>query len=126
MFVLLPIVALLFKFWYLFAKKYYIEHLIFALHNHSFLFIMVLIAMLLNATASWAEPAGEGNITQAVTWANVAIWVWIPVYFLVSLKRVYQQGWGMTIAKYSAIGLCYVLLLSFATAFVALLSFVLL
>lgn len=126
MFVLLPIVALLFKFWYLFAKKYYIEHLIFALHNHSFLFVMLFIVMLLNALAGWAEPAGEGRIHDAVAWTGIAIAVWIPLYFLVSLKRVYQQGWGMTLSKYCLIGISYVVLLSFATAFVALLSFVLL
>jgi hypothetical protein len=126
MFVLLPIVALLFKFWYLFARKYYIEHLIFALHNHSFLFVMLFIAMLLSALAGWMEPAEEGRITTTVSWANIAIGLWIPVYFMVSLKRVYQQGWGMTLAKYCLIGISYVVLLSFATAFVALLSFVLL
>jgi len=124
--VLLPLVALLFKFWYLFAKKYYIEHLIFALHNHSFLFVMVFIIMLLNGLASWSEPTGQGRIHSAVTWANIAIGVWIPLYFLVSLKRVYQQGWGMTLAKYCLIGISYVILLGLATAFVALLSFVLL
>jgi hypothetical protein len=126
MFVLLPIVALLLKFWYLFAKKYYIEHLIFALHNHSFLFVMLLIAMLLSSLAGWLEPAEEGRVTTAVSWANIAIGFWIPVYFLVSLKRVYRQGWGMTITKYCLIGVSYVLLLGLATAFVALLSFVLL
>ncbi len=126
MFILLPIVALLFKFWYLFAKKYYVEHLIFALHNHSFLFVMLFIAMLLSAAAGWAEPAEEGRITTAVSWANIGIAVWIPLYFLISLKRVYQQRWGITFAKYCLIGLSYVMLLSFATAFVALLSFVLL
>lgn len=126
MFVLLPIVALLFKFWYLFAKKYYVEHLIFALHNHAFLFVMVFIAMLLNFLSGWLEPAGEGRIHSAVSWAGTGIAVWIPLYFLVSLKRVYQQGWGMTITKYCLIGISYVLLLSLATAFVALLSFVLL
>ncbi|HMB61257.1 MAG TPA: DUF3667 domain-containing protein, partial [Xanthomonadales bacterium] len=36
-FLMLPLVALLFKFWYLFARKYYVEHLIFSLHNHAFL-----------------------------------------------------------------------------------------
>lgn len=126
MFVLLPIVALLFKFWYLFAKKYYVEHLIFALHNHSFLFVMLFIAMLLSAFAGWLEPAEEGHITTTVSWANIAIGFWIPVYFLVSLKRVYQQGWGMTLSKYCLIGISYAVLLAFATAFVALLSFVLL
>jgi len=39
---------------------------------------------------------------------------------------VYQQGWGMTVAKYFLIGISYLVLLAFATAFTALLSFVLL
>lgn len=126
MFVLLPIVALLFKFWYLFARKYYIEHLIFALHNHSFLFVVLLIGILFSSLAGWAEPAGVGRITTASTGLNIAIGVWVPVYFLVSLKRVYQQGWFMTVTKYCLIGISYLLLLSLTTAFVALLSFVLL
>jgi len=126
MFVLLPIVALLFKFWYLFAKKFYIEHLIFALHNHSFLFVMLFLAMLASSLAGWLEPGGEGRVTSAVSWFNIAISVWIPLYLLVSLKRVYRQGWVMTLTKFSTIGFSYVCLLALATAFVALLSFVLL
>jgi len=126
MFVLLPIVALLFKFWYLFAKKYYVEHLIFALHNHAFLFVALLIVMLGNTFAGWQEPSEEGPITTAVMWVNIAIWTWIPVYLLVSLKRVYQQGWWMTSVKFSCIGISYLVLLTMASVFVALLSFVLL
>lgn len=126
MFVLLPIVALLFKIWYLFAKKYYIEHLIFALHNHSFIFVSALLILLLNTAAGWAEPGGEGRITTAVSWFTSAIAIWIPVYLFVSLKRVYSQGWGMTLAKFALIGFSYTLLLGLTTAFVALLSFVLL
>lgn len=126
MFVLLPVVALLFKFWYLFAKKYYIEHLIFALHIHSFLFVVLLICILCGALAGWAEPAGAGWITTASSWLNVTVGVWVPVYFLVALRRVYRQGWFMTVSKFGLIGISYVLLLSLATAFVALLSFVLL
>jgi hypothetical protein len=126
MFVLLPIVALLFKFWYLFAKKYYVEHLIFALHNHSFIFVCLLLTLLLSALAGWREPAEEGPLTTATTWINTAIMIWIPVYLLLSLKRVYRQGWPMTLAKYSVIGISYIVLLGFTTAFVALLSFLLL
>ena len=126
MFVLLPLVALLLKFWYLFAKKYYVEHLIFALHNHSFLFVLLLIMMLANTFAGWREPLEDGLLTTAVNVINVAIWTWIPIYLLISLKRVYQQGWGLTILKYSCIGVSYLVLLTMTTAFVALLSFVLL
>jgi hypothetical protein len=126
MFVLLPLVALLLKFWYLFAKKYYVEHLIFALHNHSFLFVVLLIMMLANTFAGWQEPSEDGLLTTAVNVINVAIWIWIPVYLLLSLRRVYQQGWGLTTLKYSCIGISYLVLLTMTTAFVALLSFVLL
>ena len=126
MFVLLPIVALLFKFWYLFAKKYYVEHLIFALHNHAFLFTLLLIMLLANALAGWREPSEEGPLTTAVFWFNIAVWCWIPVYLLVSLKRVYRQGWLLTMGKFSVIGISYIVLLALAASFVALLSFLLL
>jgi len=126
MFVLLPIVALLFKFWYLFAKKYYVEHLIFALHNHAFIFVMLLIGILAGAVAEWADPAGQGFLTRLADWIEIAIMCWIPLYLLISLKRVYRQGWAMTLAKFSVIGISYTILLALTTAFVALLSFVLL
>ncbi|MFC1695513.1 DUF3667 domain-containing protein [Pseudomonadota bacterium] len=126
MFVLLPIVALLFKFWYLFAKKYYVEHLIFALHNHAFIFVALLIILLANSYASWVDPSEEALVTSVVNFMDAIIVVWIPVYMLLSLKRVYQQGWWMTMAKFSCIGISYLALLVLATSFVALLSFVLL
>jgi hypothetical protein len=126
MFVLLPIVALIFKFWYLFAKKYYVEHLIFALHNHAFLFAALLIIILSNTYAGWRNPDEEGLTTSIVNFMDVVIAVWVPVYLLVSLKRVYRQGWWMTVAKFSCIGISYLVLLTLATTIVAVLSFVLL
>ena len=126
MFVLLPIVALLFKLWYLFAKKYYVEHLIFALHNHSFIFVLILISMLLTALVAWGDPAGEGPLTTALDLTNVAVYSWIPLYLLLSLKRVYRQGWGMTIGKFAVIGFSYLALLTSAGVFAAILSFLLL
>jgi len=126
MFILLPFAALLFKFWYLFARKYYIEHLILALHNHSFLFVVFLLSMVLNSLAGWLEPTEEGWVTTAVGWINIAIFTWIPVYFLLSLKRVYQQSWTMTAAKYFVISLSYLILLSLTTSVAAVMSFVLL
>ena len=126
MFVLLPIVALLFKFWYLFARRYYVEHLIFALHNHAFIFVTFIVMIVLGTIAEWREPDGSGLLTTVSESVNTALIVWIPVYLLLSLKRVYEQGWGLTLGKYFAIGISYLVLLGFATVFVALLSFVLL
>jgi hypothetical protein len=126
MFALLPLVALLLKVWYLFAGRYYIEHLIYALHNHSFIFVVLLIMLLLDSFAEWRDPGGEATLSTATHWVNSGLGIWIPVYMLISLKRVYRQGWGMTVAKYAAIGISYLALLALTTVFVALLSFVLL
>lgn len=126
MFIMLPIVALLFKFWYLFAKKYYLEHLIHALHNHAFLFVVLTITLLNNALIEWRDPEGVSALWQSMIWLNVAIYVWIPIYLLISLKTVYQQGWFLTVGKYCVIGISYIVLLTFITMAVALLSFLLL
>ena len=37
-------------------------------------------------------------------------------------KRVYRQGWFMTVLKYCVIGYCYVIFLAFALAMSALAS----
>jgi hypothetical protein len=125
-FILLPIVALLFKFWYLFSGKYYVEHLILALHNHSFLFVIFLLSMLSNSLAGWIEPGEEGRLSTAVTWFNIALFTWAPIYFLLSLKRVYLQSWSLTVAKYMVIGISYLVLLGLTTMVAAALSFVML
>jgi len=126
MFVLLPLVALLLKFWYLFARKYYVEHLIFALHNHAFIFVMLIFMLLLSALTDWREPEGGGALTQTFEWIKIGVLIWIPLYMLLALKRVYQQGWWLTLAKYSAVGISYLVLLTFVSVFVAALSFLLL
>jgi hypothetical protein len=126
MFVLLPLVALLFKFWYLFAKKYYVEHLIFALHNHSFIFVVILLTIATKAFANWLEPTATESTEPWAVAVTTVLLTWIPVYLLVSLKRVYRQGWIMTTLKFCTIGSSYMILLIFTSAFVALLSFVLL
>jgi hypothetical protein len=126
MFIMLPFVALLFKFWYLFARKYYVEHLIHALHNHAFLFVALTITLLLNALIDWKDPESNGQLWQGLRWAVIAIYIWIPIYLLVSLRTVYRQGWLLTVCKFCVIGISYVVLLTFVTTVVAALSFLLL
>lgn len=126
MFIMLPIVALLFKFWYLFARKYYVEHLIHALHNHAFLFVAFTITLLNNALIDWRDPEGTSAAWQSLTWLNVAIYIWIPIYLLVSLRTVYRQNWFLTVCKFGLIGINYLVLLTFVTTVVALVGFLLL
>ena len=58
MFVLLPMVALILKFWYLFAKRYYIEHLIHSLHNHAFIYVILIILLLLEVAETFFMQQG--------------------------------------------------------------------
>jgi hypothetical protein len=88
------------------------------------MFVVFLIMMFANTFAGWREPSEQGPVTSAVFWFNITIWTWIPVYLLVSLKRVYQQNWWLTVAKFSCIGISYMILLALATSLVALISFV--
>jgi len=125
-FLMLPLVALLFKFWYLFARKYYVEHLIFSLHNHAFLFVIFILSLLINTLAAWLDPTGTGQTTENATVTEIILLSWIPLYLLISLKTVYRQGWFLTLAKFSVIGISYMVLLVSVTSAAAILSFVLL
>lgn len=126
MFVLLPMVALIFKFWYLFAKRYYVEHLIFSLHNHSFLFVSLTLILLANVADTLLTNQGHMATASGVQWLIIAISIWIPLYLLISLRVVFQQGWMLTIGKFIVVGLSYVTLLFLVTTGVAIASFVLL
>ena len=126
MFVLLPVVALIFKFWYLFAKRYYIEHLIFSLHNHAFLFVSLTLILLINVSETFFQTNNYPAALSAAEWAIVLISIWIPLYLLISLRVVYKQNWLMTTGKFVMIGISYMTLLGIVTTGVAIASFVLL
>ena len=126
MFVLLPVVALIFKFWYLFAKRYYVEHLIFSLHNHSFLFVGLVLILLANLAGDMLTQNEYLKMATASEWLANAIGIWIPLYLLISLRVVFQQNWLMTAGKFVVIGLSYMALLALVSTGVAIASFVLL
>jgi hypothetical protein len=126
MFILLPVVALILKFWYMFAKRYYIEHLIYALHNHAFLFVSLTLILLAEVGESMFTANNHPAAATAMSWLMIIIGTWIPFYMLISLRVVYRQSWLMTIGKFGLIGFSYMTLLTIVTGGVAIASFVLL
>jgi hypothetical protein len=115
LFVLMPLFALVLKFFYLFKRRLYMEHLLVALHSHAFIFFTLLVIALL-ALARNALPQPEGWFAHGIDWLTFVLWWWIPIYLFVAQKRIYRQGWIMTTLKYGAIGITYTLLLSFGLA----------
>lgn len=111
--VLMPIFALMLKVAYWFKRRLYMEHLIVALHSHSFIALAVIMVVLLTWLQDWLTPA-PGFWHGLLAWAKGLTIAWIPLYLLLMQKRVYGQGWPMTLAKYAVLGLCYTVLMSFA------------
>ena len=120
MFVLLPVFALLLKILYLFKRRYYVEHLIVALHSHSFLFLQILVVVVLAQFFNLPDLA-ESGAGQALAWTMGLAIGWMPLYLLIMQKRVYRQGWFFTLIKYTIIGSVYSVLLTLAMlgAFIA-------
>lgn len=111
LFVLLPLFALLLKLAYLFKRRLYMEHLIVALYSHAFL----CAALLLLVGLDWLrDQVGVGGLTHsALTVAERALMLWMPLYLLLAQKRAYGQGWFFTVLKFVLLGSAYFALVMF-------------
>jgi hypothetical protein len=110
--VMMPIFALMLKLVYLFRRRLYMEHLIVALHSHAFIALAVTLVMLFSWLAGLV--AAGGFLETVLNWARGLTIAWIPLYLLLMQKRIYMQGWPMTVAKYAVLGICYSILVGFA------------
>ena len=115
LFALVPVFALMLKLAYLFKRRLYLEHLVVTLYSHVFLLLALTVIFLLMAISGWA-----GSSAPWVAWmgraAMVAVLAWTPVYLLLMQKRVYAQGWLLTLVKYAVIGYAYIMLLTMTSA----------
>jgi Protein of unknown function (DUF3667) len=98
MFLMLPVFAAMLKVLYARRKRYYVEHFVFALHLHSFAFLSFVVMLVARV------PAVASVLT-----------LWIFLYVFLAMKRVYGQGWMMTLLKYGVLGISYFVLMSFAS-----------
>ena len=121
MFFMLPVFALLLKVVYLFKRRLYVEHLIVAIHSHAFLFLSLLLGTLVHLAGIALKPHLPW-MTGPLQLLTVALCVWAPIYLLIMQKRVYRQGWPMTVLKYLFVGWCYIWLLAIAVAGAGVLS----
>ncbi|TXF89001.1 DUF3667 domain-containing protein [Neolewinella aurantiaca] len=106
---LVPLAGALLKLIYIRRKRHYVEHFIFTLHIHAFIFLTQFLAamgLLLFDSTLLLVLSGIGNV----------------VYFLLSLKRVYRQSWGKTIIKAGILSWGYLFLLTFTVSFTAIIA----
>jgi hypothetical protein len=109
LFVIVPIFALLLRMVYLFSGRRYMEHLIVTFHSHAFFSASLLALIGLTALSRLFDG---GALARPLGWLQVALFAWMPLYVLLMQKRVYRQGWGLTVLKFWFLGVCYLLLLT--------------
>jgi hypothetical protein len=95
MFAFLPLLAAVMTLLYRRPRHYYIEHLLLLLHNHAFVFLAAIIALLLRKVV----PA---SLSTSRVFASLilAIQIYIALYIYLSMRRMYGQGPGLTLAKF--------------------------
>lgn len=98
MFVLLPAFALWLKLFYIDKRRRYTEHLVFALHQHAFWFVMLALLTLK------FEPLA------------IFCALGIVIHPLVSLHRVYRTRWWSTLLRALALMMAYVTSLALVLA----------
>ena len=95
-FLLLPIFALILKLVYIRRKQNYMRHLIFSIHIHSFIF--VILTFIVGLHLIFANNLGV---------VSIILLLFIPVYFIIALKKFYGQGIIKVIMKFLTVSFLY-------------------
>ncbi len=114
----IPLFAFILKILYVRKGRFYVEHLVYALHIHTFLYVSVIITVLAVMAANRTVPALSGWITALMVCA-------IVVQIFLSIRRVYKQNWFMTLVKFFFGGLAYCVILVFAVGATAIVTLML-
>jgi hypothetical protein len=102
--IMLPIIALASKMFYPLSRRYYVEHLLFYTHFHSFVFLLLLVIMLLN----WGLPYVP-VLSANTALLGVAGGLYTVFYLYRAMRRVFRQGRIATLFKLFLIWMSYLI-----------------
>ncbi len=116
-FFIIPLFAAVLKLFYLLSHRYYVEHLIYSIHFHSFFLIFLTLGLpLLIFLMGLLDLVLETKIgpffgrDPGILFPLVAGMV---LYNLLALKRVYHQPWIVTGIKTAGLLLCELAIVTF-------------
>lgn len=109
MLLMMPVLALMQKIFYFRSGHYYAEHFVLTLHNHSFLIITLFATSLTGMVEESAIPV----ISALFGLLGTGLYIWLWVYFFLSLKNYFQQGYGITLLKFLTTTVLYGFVLFF-------------
>ncbi len=100
--VLLPIMAFVLKVLYPLSRRYYVEHVLFFVHFHAFFFLILSLQIL------WSRLIDAVGLHDAIAVVPIVISsFYIPVYLFKAMRRVYRQGFFVTLLKYLLLVVSY-------------------
>lgn len=116
-FFIIPLFAAALKLFYLSSRRFYVEHLIYSIHFHSFLLFFLIAGLLafifLLGLLDWALGTGlavffgrDPGILFPI--AGGVLW-----YMLFALKRIYRQSWLLTTVKAVGLVVCEIVIVAF-------------
>ena len=106
----IPLFAFVLKLLYIRKGIYYIDHLVYALHIHTFAYTaIILIGLITMGLNRIAHPVLAG-------WLIGLLWTTFAVQIFFSIRRVYRQGWFWSIFKFLIGGWVYLIVLFTALA----------
>lgn len=101
MFIFLPLFGAVMKLMYWRPRRYYVEHLLYLVHTHAFVFLFFGLYRIVTL----ALPAGI--VSSLTGFAAFAYVVW---YLYVSLRRVYGESHARTLPKFAVLSVTYLTL----------------
>src|ERR1700730_4870886 len=106
----IPLFALVLKILYVRRHIFYIDHLIYALHIHTFAYTGIMLIVLATIGLNRVIPG------QIAGWTIALLWIAFLVQIFLSIRRVYRQGWFISIFKFLFGGFVYLMVLVLALA----------
>ncbi|MHB8812996.1 MAG: DUF3667 domain-containing protein [Steroidobacteraceae bacterium] len=100
MFLFLPLLGLVMKALYRRPRRHYVEHLLFFVHNHALIFLVLTAYGLLGAILPPPVTSVPGT----------GLCIYVTLYFFASMLRVYGQGWLATAGKLAVLSFAYLVL----------------
>jgi Protein of unknown function (DUF3667) len=106
----IPLFACVLKLLYVRRRIFYIDHLIYALHIHTFAYVGIILIVLATIGLNDAVPGPVAG------WTILFLWIAFMVQIFLSIRRVYRQGRLISIFKFLFGGFIYLIVLVAALA----------
>ena len=106
----IPLFAFVLKVLYVRRRIFYIDHLIYALHIHSFFYTAVMLIVLVTMGLNRLIPGTFAD------WIIALFWITFVVQIFLSIRYVYRQGWFLSVLKFFTGGFIYLIVLFLALA----------